>query len=102
MTCLRAACWLFRGCGGVFHQGGSSGQYPAADLRAEVVKESFFLFLSRDEFQQREKCIEMLEQLMMPRAVLQDGVQRWYAEQSAESPASQDMKEPVCNRLSAW
>ena len=34
--------------------------------------------LSRDEFQQREKCIEMLEQLMnVPKTVLQDGVQRW-------------------------
>ena len=53
--------------------------------------------LSRDEFQQREKCIEMLEQLMnVPKTVLQDRVQRWCAEQSAEFPASQDKKEPVC------
>ena len=63
----------------------------------EVLKESFLCFLSRDEFQQREKCIEMLEQLMnVPKTVLQDRVQRWCAEQSAEFPASQDMKEPVC------
>ena len=31
-TGLRAACWLFGGCGGVCLQGGSSGQYPAADF----------------------------------------------------------------------
>ena len=63
----------------------------------EVVKESFFLFLSQDESQQREKCIEMLEQpTNVPKTGLQDEVQRWYAEQSAEFPASPDMKGPVC------
>ena len=92
----------------------------------EVGKEPFFLYLFWQEFQQREKCIEMLKQLMnVPKTVLQDGVQRWYektgggwnqkgkrsrrksmfygtewkaslAEQSAEFPASPDMKGPAC------
>ena len=39
----------------------------------EVVKESFFLYLSQEEFQQREKCIEMLKRLMkVPKIALQD------------------------------
>ena len=89
-------------------------------------KESFFLYLFWEEFQQREKCIDMLKLLMkVPKTVLQDEVQRWYertgggwnqkekrrrrepkfhgtgwkaspAEQSAEIPASPDMKGPVC------
>ena len=63
----------------------------------EVVKDSFFWFLSRDEFQQRETCIEMSEQLMnVLKTVLQDGGQRWCAEQSAEFPSSPDVKWPVC------
>ena len=45
----------------------------------------------------------MLEQLMnVPKTVSQDGVQRWYAEQSAEFPASPDMKGPVLHRMPAW
>ena len=32
----------------------------------------------------------------VPKIVLQDRVQRWYAEQRSECPASQDMQELVC------
>ena len=45
----------------------------------------------QERVQQRVDCMKRV-----PKVVLQDGVQRWYAEQSAEFPASQDMKEPVC------
>ena len=46
---------------------------------ADFQEDSFFLYLSREEFQQREKCVEMLQQLMkVPKTVLQDGVQRLY------------------------
>ena len=38
----------------------------------------------------------------VPKIVLQDRVQRWYAEQSAEFPASQDIKEPVLYRWPVW
>ena len=51
----------------------------------EVGKGVFFLYLSREEFLQREKCIEMLKQLMnVSKTVLQDGVQRWYEKTSGD------------------
>ena len=51
----------------------------------------------QERVQQRVDCMKRV-----PKIVLQDRVQRWCAEQSAESPASQDMKEPVCTRRLSW
>ena len=47
--------------------------------------------VAQERVQQRVGCMKRV-----PKIVLQDRDQRWYAEQSAEFPASQDMKEPVC------